>query len=84
MTARVAFALWTRVSLVPSNLTVKVPAAAGAVKVTDCGVPGESVKDAPGDEVIPFGNPVTVTVAGPVNPFTGASETVIGPVVPPT
>ena len=37
-----------------------------------------------GEELIPFGNPLTLIVTGPVNPFCGLSETVTGEVVPPT
>ncbi len=43
--------------------------------VTSCGIPAVSVNDAAGEELIPFGNPLAVTVTVPVNPFTGIRET---------
>jgi hypothetical protein len=42
------------------------------------------MNDAGGEGFIPFGNPLTVTVTGPVKPFCGLSETVMGEVVAPT
>ena len=70
--------------MTPSNFTGKVPAAAGAENVTCWLVPGESTNDDVGEELIPLGNPLTVTVTEPVNPFSGLSETVTGDVVAPT
>jgi hypothetical protein len=63
---------------VPVNSTVKVPAAAGAEKVTDWVTPGESVSGVAGAAEMPFGNPLRLTVTGPENPFTGVSETTTG------
>jgi hypothetical protein len=61
-----------------------VPAAAGAEKVTCWVVPGIRVNEDADEELIPSGNPLTVTVTAPVNPFTALSETVTGDVVAPT
>jgi len=62
----------------------KVPAASGAENVTSWGVPGESINGDAGEEVIPLGNPLTVTVTVPVNPFSAFRETATGEVVAPT
>ena len=61
-----------------------MPAAAGAENVTCWVAPGERVNEDAGEESIPSGNPLTVTVTVPVNPFTAFSETVTGEVIAPT
>jgi hypothetical protein len=63
---------------------VKVPAAAGAEKLTCCGVAEDSINEDAGTALIPFGNPLTVTFTEPVNPFSGVRETFMGMVVEPT
>ena len=84
MTVSVALALCESVALTPWNATANVPAAAGAEKVTCCGVAEDSTNDEAGKAFIPRGNPLTVTVTAPVKPFCGAKEMVMGAVVPPT
>lgn len=66
------------------SYTVNVPAAAGAENVTSCGIPAVSVNGDAGEELIPFGNPLTVMFTAPVNPFTVFSVIVTGALVPPT
>ena len=61
-----------------------MPAAAGAENVTCWVAPGERVNEDAGEESIPSGNPLTVTLTVPVNPFTAFSETFTGEVIAPT
>jgi hypothetical protein len=42
------------------------------------------VNDDVSEELIPLGNPLTLTVTVPVKPFSGLIETDTGEVVPPT
>ena len=63
---------------------MKAPAASRAENVTDWVVPGTSANGDAGEALIPFGNPLTVTVTEFANPFCGVRDTMIGALVEPT
>jgi hypothetical protein len=84
VTVAATVAVWLSIPDVPVSINVALPAtaAAPAVKVTLCAVPGVSVSIA-GCAITPLGNPVIATVIDWVKPFTGIAFTLICCPAPP-
>jgi hypothetical protein len=52
--------------------------------VNDCEEPAETVSGEEGFVVAPAGNPKIATDTVPVNPFAGVTDTIAGPLLPPS
>ena len=71
----VAFAVLTRVPLVPWTVSVNVPRAEFLVASVSFEVPEVVSVIGENDAVAPVGTPLTANVTVPVNPFCGVTET---------